>query len=83
MVGIHGSVTLRRARVGDAAAVLSYRRPPPVSEWMERVGMRREGRTLKDALHPSGKWTDGYRCELLAEEWHRRHSSSWGRICPS
>ena len=25
---------------------------------MERVGMRREGRTVKDALHPSGKWMD-------------------------
>lgn len=38
---------------------------------MERVGMRRESRTVKDALHPSGEWMDGYSYALLAEEWRR------------
>jgi RimJ/RimL family protein N-acetyltransferase len=42
------------------------------SRLMERVGMRREALTVKDALHPSGEWMDGYRYALLAEEWHRR-----------
>jgi RimJ/RimL family protein N-acetyltransferase len=40
---------------------------------MERVGMRREARTAKDALHPSGAWMDGYSYALLAEEWRRDH----------
>jgi RimJ/RimL family protein N-acetyltransferase len=40
---------------------------------MERVGMRREARTVQDALHPSGEWMDGYSYALLAEEWRRRH----------
>jgi len=40
---------------------------------MERVGMRREARTVKDSLHPSGEWMDGYSYGLLAEEWRRRH----------
>lgn len=49
-----------------AANTASYR-------LMERVGMRREARTVKDALHPSGKWMDGYSYALLADEWRRRH----------
>jgi len=40
---------------------------------MERVGMRREARTMKDALHTSGEWMDGYTYALLAEEWRRDH----------
>ena len=36
---------------------------------MERVGMRREACTVKDALHPSGEWMDGYSYALLADEW--------------
>jgi RimJ/RimL family protein N-acetyltransferase len=36
---------------------------------MERVGMRREARTVQDALHPSGEWMDGYGYALLAEQW--------------
>ena len=40
---------------------------------MERVGMRREARTVKDALHPSGQWRDGYSYALLADEWRRDH----------
>jgi len=39
---------------------------------MERVGMRREARTVKDALHPGGEWLDGYSYALLADEWRRR-----------
>ncbi len=39
---------------------------------MERVGMRREARTVKNALHPSGEWMDGYGYALLADEWSRR-----------
>ena len=55
-----------------AANTASYR-------LMDRVGMRREGHTVKDALHPSGQWMDGYDYALLAEEWRLRH----GRLGPS
>ena len=36
---------------------------------MERVGMRREGHTRRDALHRRGDWLDGYSYALLREEW--------------
>jgi RimJ/RimL family protein N-acetyltransferase len=36
---------------------------------MERIGMRRESHTLRDGLHRSGQWLDGYTYALLAEEW--------------
>ena len=36
---------------------------------MERVGMRRESVTRKDALHRSGEWMDGMAYGILAEEW--------------
>jgi RimJ/RimL family protein N-acetyltransferase len=36
---------------------------------MERVGMRRETHTLRDSLHRSGQWLDGYGYALLSEEW--------------
>lgn len=36
---------------------------------MERLGMRRETHTIRDALHRSGEWLDGYGYALLAEEW--------------
>ncbi len=36
---------------------------------MERVGMRRESHTVKEALHRSGEWVDGLAYGLLAEEW--------------
>ena len=49
-----------------AANTASYR-------LMERVGMRREARTVRDSLHPSGEWMDGYSYALLAEEWRDRH----------
>jgi RimJ/RimL family protein N-acetyltransferase len=42
-----------------------------VASWrlMERVGMRREQHSVRDALHRSGEWMDGYGYALLAEEW--------------
>ena len=39
---------------------------------MERVGMRREVHAVRDSLHRSGEWLDGYEYALLAEDW-RRH----------
>lgn len=36
---------------------------------MERVGMRRELRTVRDSLHRSGAWLDGMGYALLADEW--------------
>jgi RimJ/RimL family protein N-acetyltransferase len=39
---------------------------------MERVGMRREQHAVRDALHRSGEWMDGYGYALLAEEWRAR-----------
>jgi RimJ/RimL family protein N-acetyltransferase len=40
---------------------------------MERVGMRRETHTVKEALHRSGEWVDGLTYALLAEEWLGAH----------
>jgi len=39
---------------------------------MERVGMRREAHTVKESLHRSGEWMDGFSYALLAEEWKSR-----------
>ena len=50
-----------------AANTASYR-------LMERVGMRREARTVKDGLHPSGEWMDGYTYAVLADEWRLQRS---------
>lgn len=36
---------------------------------MERVGMRRETHAVRDSLHRSGEWLDGYAYALLADEW--------------
>lgn len=36
---------------------------------MERLGMRREAHTVRDALHRDGEWYDGLTYALLAEEW--------------
>ncbi|RNL60869.1 N-acetyltransferase [Nocardioides marmoriginsengisoli] len=36
---------------------------------MERVGMRREAHSIKDALHRDHGWCDGFVYALLAEEW--------------
>lgn len=39
---------------------------------MERLGMRREAHTRKDALHRSGEWMDGMLYAILREEWPPR-----------
>ena len=39
---------------------------------MERVGMRREVHTVRDSLHRSGEWLDGFGYALLADEWRGR-----------
>lgn len=36
---------------------------------MERLGMRREAHTRRDALHRSGQWLDSFSYALLADEW--------------
>jgi RimJ/RimL family protein N-acetyltransferase len=36
---------------------------------MERIGMRREAHNIRDSLHRSGDWLDGYTYALLADEW--------------
>ena len=37
---------------------------------MESIGMRREAHTIRDSLHRSGEWLDGYAYAVLAEEWN-------------
>lgn len=39
---------------------------------MERIGMRREAHTVRDALHRDGRWYDGYTYAMLADEWSPR-----------
>jgi RimJ/RimL family protein N-acetyltransferase len=39
---------------------------------MERVGMRRETHTVRESLHRSGEWLDGFGYALLADEWRDR-----------
>lgn len=36
---------------------------------LERLGMRREMHTVRDSLHLSGEWLDGFGYALLADEW--------------
>lgn len=45
-----------------------------VASWriMERLGMRRETHTVRESLHRSGRWLDGYGYALLADEWRSR-----------
>lgn len=42
-----------------------------VPSWrlMERIGMRREQHTVKESLHRTKGWLDGFSYALLAEEW--------------
>lgn len=42
-----------------------------VPSWrlMEKLGMRREEHAVRESLHRSGRWLDGLRYALLAEEW--------------
>lgn len=37
---------------------------------MERLGMRREVHTVRESLHRSGEWLDGFGYAMLADEWH-------------
>jgi RimJ/RimL family protein N-acetyltransferase len=41
---------------------------------MERLGMRRETHAVRESLHRSRGWLDGYGYALLAEEWHATRS---------
>ena len=47
-----------------------------VASWrlMERLGMRREVSTVRESLHRSGEWMDGYGYALLADEWLAGHA---------
>jgi RimJ/RimL family protein N-acetyltransferase len=47
------------------------------SSWrlMERAGMRREAHNIRDSLHRSGEWLDGFAYALLREEWRPSASS--------
>lgn len=36
---------------------------------LERLGMRRELHAVRESLHRSGQWLDGYGYAMLAEEW--------------
>ena len=36
---------------------------------MESIGMRREAHNVRDSLHRSGDWMDGFTYALLAEDW--------------
>jgi RimJ/RimL family protein N-acetyltransferase len=51
-----------------------------VASWrlMERLRMRREYHAVRESLHRSGEWVDGYRYAILADEWRaaRRNSST-------
>ena len=42
---------------------------------MERLGMRRESHSLRDGLHRTRGWLDGYEYALLAEEWRQLSAS--------
>lgn len=44
----------------------------PSWQLMERIGMRREAHNVRDSLHRTRGWLDGYGYALLAEEWRER-----------
>jgi len=48
-----------------------------VASWrlMERLGMRRELHTVRDSLHRTRGWLDGYGYAVLADEWRSRRST--------
>ncbi len=52
-----------------------------VASWrlMERVGMRREQHAVRESLHRSGRWLDGYGYALLADEWQEGRPGSVDR----
>ena len=37
---------------------------------METIGMRREYHSIRDGLHRTRGWLDGFEYAILAEEWH-------------
>lgn len=39
---------------------------------MERLHFRRETHTVREALHHSGRWLDGFGYAMLADEWRAR-----------
>ena len=43
---------------------------------MERLGMRRETHAVRESLHRSGEWLDGFYYALLADEWRERTTTS-------
>ena len=45
-----------------------------VASWrlMEKLGMRRETHSVRESLHRSGEWLDGFAYAMLAEEWRER-----------
>jgi RimJ/RimL family protein N-acetyltransferase len=43
---------------------------------MERLGMRRELHAVRESLHRSGEWLDGYGYALLADEWRPARPST-------
>ena len=45
-----------------------------VASWrlMEKLGMRRETHSVRESLHRSGEWLDGFAYAILAEEWRER-----------
>ena len=47
-----------------------------IASWrlMERIGMRRETHTVRESLHRSGEWLDGYSYALLDDEWGHQDS---------
>jgi RimJ/RimL family protein N-acetyltransferase len=47
-----------------------------VASWrlMERLGMRREYHAVRESLHRSGEWVDGYRYAILVDEWRSRRT---------
>lgn len=57
---------LRRVTAGCFAA------NEPSWRLMERLGMRRESHNVRESLHRSGEWLDGYLYALLADEWRTR-----------
>ncbi|MFT4233104.1 MAG: GNAT family protein [Leucobacter sp.] len=60
------SLGLRRVQAGAFAA--------NEASWrlMERVGMRREGYSVRESLHRDRGWLDGVPYALLADEWRAR-----------
>lgn len=42
---------------------------------MERLGMRRELHSVRESLHRSGEWLDGYGYALLRDEWRAQRAA--------